>query len=217
MSLSTPDDVLLALSRRYPEMVVEPPYPVYIKGASRDHLPEFFRDLGFTKGAEIGVFKGVYSEQLCQGNPNLRLLCVDPYLKYPDFRDQIDQKMFDDAQKEAQKRLAPYDCTFIRRMSTHAAQDIRDGSLDFIYIDGNHQFEFVVADLAAWIPKVRVGGIIAGHDYKSIPNHPALTVVEAIDGWTRAYAVAPWFVLGRTKAKASEHRDKYRSWMWVQR
>jgi hypothetical protein len=49
--------------------------------------------------------------------------------------------------------------------SLKAAEAFRDGSLDAVFIDGNHRLEAVRADLAAWIPKVKVGGIIAGHDY----------------------------------------------------
>jgi hypothetical protein len=196
-------------------MVIQPPYPVAIKGASRYHLPKLFQELGFTKGVEVGVWEGEYSEMFCQGIPGLDLLCVDPWMAYSDYGDYKQPGRMERSFGIATKRLAPYHCRLMRMFSVDAAEEIPNGSLDFMYIDGNHQLEFVIADLAAWIPKVRVGGVIAGHDYKSVRHHPQLQVVEAINAWTAAYRVEPWFVLGRQKARPSEERDLFRSWLWV--
>lgn len=49
--------------------------------------------------------------------------------------------------------------------SLTASRGFQDGSLDVVYIDGAHDYDSVRADLAAWTPKVRTGGLIAGHDY----------------------------------------------------
>jgi predicted O-methyltransferase YrrM len=50
--------------------------------------------------------------------------------------------------------------------SVEAAKLIPDGSLDFVFIDALHTYEAVLEDLAAWHPKVRRDGIVAGHDYR---------------------------------------------------
>jgi predicted O-methyltransferase YrrM len=42
---------------------------------------------------------------------------------------------------------------------------VKDQSIDFIYIDGNHQYSSVKEDILAWLPKIKNGGIISGHDY----------------------------------------------------
>ena len=55
----------------------------------------------------------------------------------------------------------------IRKTSVQAAKQFKNGSLDFVFIDGAHDTESVCADIDTWYPKVKVGGIIAGHDYKS--------------------------------------------------
>ena len=47
---------------------------------------------------------------------------------------------------------------------------VRDGSLDFVYLDADHKYALVRADLAAWYPKVRPGGVVSGHDYLDSPN-----------------------------------------------
>jgi len=202
-----------ALTTRYGPLT-ESGLPIEVKGASRLHLPAIFADMGYTIGAEIGTWKGEFAEALCQGIPNLTLTCVDPWKAYPDYHDHRIDRHISEAKATAFRRLAPYPCVFLVEYSVEAASHVDDDSLDFVYIDANHTFEYVVADLAAWIPKVRSGGVIAGHDYKSLGNRPDMTVVEAIQGWTRAHRVAPWYVLGRHKTRPGEVRDKHRSWLW---
>ena len=54
----------------------------------------------------------------------------------------------------------------VRRMtSVEAAPLFDDGFLDFVYIDANHMYDSVMNDLTVWWPKVRRGGLMAGHDY----------------------------------------------------
>jgi predicted O-methyltransferase YrrM len=49
--------------------------------------------------------------------------------------------------------------------SQEAVKRYRDGSLDFVWIDGDHTYPSVLADCQAWWPKIRPGGLFAGHDY----------------------------------------------------
>ena len=49
--------------------------------------------------------------------------------------------------------------------SVSAAKLYQDKSVDFVFIDGDHRYEMVVRDIEAWFPKLKIGGIIAGHDY----------------------------------------------------
>lgn len=53
-----------------------------------------------------------------------------------------------------------------------------DASLDFVYIDGSHEYEHVLADIEAWLPKVKKGGMLAGDDYSCYPG-----VRQAVDEW----------------------------------
>lgn len=57
--------------------------------------------------------------------------------------------------------------TILRKTSFQAAKQFKNGSVDFVFIDGSHDTESVCTDIDAWFPKVKVGGIIAGHDYKT--------------------------------------------------
>jgi len=53
----------------------------------------------------------------------------------------------------------------IKNYSVNASKLFENESLDFIFIDANHEYKFVMEDLNAWFPKLKKGGIIAGHDY----------------------------------------------------
>lgn len=175
--------------------------------ASRDDLARLFATLGFTTGAEIGVWAGDYSKRLCERVPGLRLRCVDPWASYARYEDKKnDQARLEEAYRTACRQLAPFGCDIVREDSMSAARAVPNGSLDFVYIDGNHGREFVTQDLEAWVPKVRRGGIVAGHDYVTTHRKPWLQVKPAVDAFVRARRIAPVYVL---------LADKSPSFFWV--
>lgn len=127
---------------------------------TRRDLANYFNELGFKKGAEVGVFAGLFSEHLLKTIPGLDLTCVDIW----------GTGKYKAAEDECLERLAPYGVTIIKDYSVEAAKQIEDGSLDFVYIDGAHDYDNVKADLEAWTPKVKVGGIVAGDDFYYFPS-----------------------------------------------
>lgn len=175
----------------------------------RKDLAHAFASQGFNKGAEIGVWEGRFSQWLCEANPNLHLICVDPWRVMGDYAEprKNDVRRMREAFEAAQSRLKPFHVTFLRMTSLQAAQQVPDGSLDFVYIDGNHLRDHVLADLRAWAPKVRSGGIVAGHDYiDASPKRPFIQVQAAVDQYTREHGIDPWFVL---------QNDKSPSYFWA--
>jgi predicted O-methyltransferase YrrM len=128
--------------------------------SNRIELAEYLNELGFKKGAEVGVFGGYYSEILCKAIPGLDLTCVDVW----------GWGKYQRAEEECLERLKPYNVNIIKKYSVEAAKEVADGSLDFVYIDAAHDYENVKLDIAAWAPKVRVGGIIAGDDFYDFPS-----------------------------------------------
>jgi len=164
-------------------------------------LSSLFGELGFRVGAEIGVNKGRYSKWLChkmrRNKPKLFL--VDPYLSYQEYGEYSDQEGLDAIYEEAQVRLARYNCEFVKKKSMDAIRDFNDNSLDFVYIDANHAFEFVVNDIAEWSKKVKPGGIISGHDYSKHFQE----VKIAVDSWVKIKQIKPWFLTGHS------------CWFWV--
>lgn len=176
--------------------------PMMLPRVGRRHLPRLVHDLGFTKGAEIGVWKGAYSASFCEMNPYVHMLCVDPWQSYPawlDTKNSLPQPeaeaLMDEAYQVAQARLRPLNTTIVRKFSVDAAAEVPDRSLDFVYIDANHVFDAVTSDLTAWLPKVRLGGFISGHDYRIFKNKPTIHVMAAVQAFTRQHYVDPWFVL----------------------
>lgn len=65
------------------------------------------------------------------------------------------------------KKMAKYESRFefLNQVSAMAAEQFEDGFFDFIYIDGDHQFRGINADIRAFYPKLREGGFFGGHDY----------------------------------------------------
>lgn len=127
---------------------------------NRIELIKYFAELGFTEGAEVGVFTGYFSEVMFQNIPALHLYCVDIW----------GSGKYQRAENECLERLKPYNKTIIKDYSVEAAKQVADGSLDFVYIDGAHDYDNVKADIEAWAPKVKVGGIISGDDFYDFPT-----------------------------------------------
>ncbi len=143
-------------------------FPVKLKTFKRYDMAGMFKELGFKTGAEIGVYKGGYSELLCIQNPGLRLYCIDPWEIYeseeiePFAQDQEALNRFYD---EAKTRLANYSCMIIKKTSMEAIKQFKPGSLDFVYIDANHSYKNMKEDIEGWAKIIRKGGIVSGHDY----------------------------------------------------
>lgn len=148
----------------------------------RKLLAELCRRMGYTLGAELGVRDGRFAELFCQAG--LEMWCVDPWSPVPNY--SLDRQEHN--YKEATDRLQKYNVHFIRKVSSAALDDVPNG-LEFLHIDGRHEFDFVMLDLLQWCPKVRPGGVIACHDYH-------LSGVKwAIEAYTAAHHIDPWFVL----------------------
>lgn len=143
-----------------------------VRVPSRDEIPVLLNVRGLRgQGVEIGVKTGKYSEQLLRAWRGERLLSIDPWISadpddYVD-RSNVSQDEFEKYYEETKKRLARFGprSEIWRLTSLEAAARIPDQSLDFAYIDARHDYDSVLQDLEAWFPKVRPGGILAGHDY----------------------------------------------------
>jgi len=133
------------------------------------------------KGAEIGVYKGEYSKAILETYLG-HLYLVDPW-------ETLDPIEYDDLINLEDRTVNLSQCilnlknyenryTIHQNKSFSAATLFEDSSLDFVYIDANHKYDFVKADLNAWYPKVRTGGIIAGHDYIKI-DYSDLSILES--------------------------------------
>ena len=192
---------------------------IEIPGTNRDTFAQLLAELGLNTGVEMGVECGIYSETLCKANPKIELYSVDAWTAYKGYRDHVSQDKLDGFRQITIDRLKPYNATVIKGFSMDVVRQFKDDSLDFVYIDGNHEFQATVNDIAEWQKKVRVGGIVSGHDYiLRKDNGYLMHVPMAVEGYTESYSIAPIFILGKKtdpKPKEGGIRDSARSWFYV--
>lgn len=190
--------------------------PIEIRDFDRETMATLFKELGFKVGVEVGVRGGGYSMVLCRDIPGLKLYGIDPYEVHEGYLDHTLQSSLDNFEKEAREKLAPYPTyEFIKKYSMDAVKDFENESLDFVYIDGDHSFETVTEDISKWGKKVRKGGIISGDDYFDHKGPSRIHVYQVIRGYTDAYRIKPWFVVGSKDIVPGEKRDHGRSWFFV--
>lgn len=136
---------------------------------NRESFPQLLNEKGLTRiGVELGTFKGEFSKKILD-NWNGSLFMVDVWrpLSQEEYDDQSNHANHSTAYKEAMDNTKEHAerAHMIRCKGEVAANLFNDWSLDFVYIDANHTYEAVVEDISLWYPKIKSGGILAGHDY----------------------------------------------------
>jgi len=182
---------------------------------SRNELPEVLLKRGLDVGAEIGVFKGEYTERFCKAG--LNIYAIDPWMPFwGQGRTQNKQEVQDGYFFEAIERLKPYSdsCTIIRKTSMDALADFKDESLGFVYIDGDHSFKHIAADIVEWEKKVKKGGIVAGHDYFNTAPHAnnvLCHVKSVVDAYVDCFD-KELYIYGD---EHGEGKERKKSWLFV--
>jgi len=125
--------------------------------------------------AEVGVADGYNALGVLSRRPESFAVLVDrwrtadkSYRESGDLAARLTQPQWDRVYERACRITKKYAPTVIREDGAAAAAAVPDRSLDLAYIDANHTKQAVAADILAWLPKVKDGGWIGGHDY----NHP---------------------------------------------
>ena len=129
---------------------------------------------GYTVGAEIGCANGATTGRLLRYCKGLKLYAVDKWEKIDagteggameggpgcETWDPVNGlRRFHRATQSHSNRL-----TVLHGDSTKMAKKVPDGALDFVFIDADHRYPAVIKDLAAWVPKLKPGGTLCGHD-----------------------------------------------------
>jgi len=147
--------------------VMRPPgteFPVGLQ-ALVDDLPEglIMAEVGSYAGESTAVF----------ARKVLKIYAVDPWVNYVENNPTQQVVMNDLAEAEAAFDMMARGFTNIvklKKYSHEAVSVFQDGSLDLVYIDGNHEYKHVCEDIRLWLPKIKRGGIISGHDYYYVDN-----------------------------------------------
>jgi len=162
---------------------------------------------GSLVGAEIGVQLGKNAESMLQTLNIKNLFLIDPYFHYEGNTAHNHQDL-PSFFNRAVRKLSPFKdkIVWVKKKAADAVNDIPD-NLDFVYIDGNHVYEFVKQDLESYWPKIRLGGILAGHDYflGAVPIYDKVMVTievgKAVDEFVqknnlKLYTKAPdWWIV----------------------
>lgn len=163
----------------------------------RDQLGAYLNEAGLLgAGAEVGSEAGAFAATVLATWRGRALALVDPWAAQ-------DRAVYADSTNDPARlagaftavvRLARADdrVRLCRGYSPAAAAGFEDGSLDFVYVDGNHAYLAVAADLAAWYPKLKPGGLFAGHDYlDGVVAGSLFGVRTAVDEFALGLGLAP--------------------------
>ena len=128
--------------------------------------------------AEIGVWEGDFSQHILDRTQPAKLHLIDPWRYEQDitYKDSLyggqiggSQAKLDKVYARVCKRFAPKIASqqvIIHRGDSHiVGEEFEDQYFDWVYIDGNHLYEFAIRDLHTYYRKVKVGGFITGDDY----------------------------------------------------
>ncbi len=131
------------------------------------------------RGVEVGSWFGDTSKVICDAvdamESNAMLHCVDTWAGSPgDWSGNMAAtvgpgEVYNQFVLNCQEYITEGCIRPERLASLEAAPMFRDESMDFVFIDANHDYEAVKADIEAWLPKVRPGGVLCGHDYSDGP------------------------------------------------
>lgn len=126
-------------------------------------------------GCEVGVHTGDTTKFILENLPKIKkYYAIDPWILYEMYDGRIYRKPGHQkyktmvlAFKNYQRNIRPYKNKVItyKLSSVEASINIAPNCLDWIFIDANHEYEYIKENLRIWSKKVKPGGLISGHDY----------------------------------------------------
>lgn len=174
-----------------------------------DFLATMMLEQNYKSFVEVGCKEGRTTGHILKNVPDSRVVAIDPWIKNPgdgsrDYavyvkdRETYEAWDFEKIEKEFWSNVgdAKDRCEMARMTSKQAVNGIEDGSRDLVFIDALHDYESVMEDISLWWPKVRKGGVLAGHDF----NHKWPGVERAVADHFNLLGVgvgfdSVWFVL----------------------
>ena len=130
---------------------------------NRVELADFVQARGYTVGVEVGTYLGEYAAELLRRVAFRKLFCIDLWNGCGMSKKYDGSKVYSLCQSRLDQFGRRVD--MIRCSSIDGAGRFEMRNLDFIYIDADHSYEACKADIKAWFPCLRSGGMLAGHDY----------------------------------------------------
>ena len=158
----------------------------------REDIGDVLEQLGLRYGAELGVQRGEFSfEILTRWHSVEKYSLVDLWAHqsgglYLGDKANVDSNEQLQIMKDAQQRLKSFGnrVEFIQNFTSNASLMIPDDSLDFVYVDARHDYCGVKEDIEKWWPKLKVGGLMAGHDYLT---NQAVKRIDKDQDWSTCF------------------------------
>ena len=119
---------------------------------------------------EVGTYQGFFADVMIHRlNPG-QFYAVDPLRLFPGMNSNPghefgSQQKLDKLAEQVSQKLSNSGHTLIREVSEKASLQFDDNSVDVVYLDADHSYTGCSNDIDFWYPKIRDGGILAGHDY----------------------------------------------------
>jgi predicted O-methyltransferase YrrM len=143
----------------------------------REQLHTLINQMGLPIGVELGTQRGLYAKYLLE-NTNLTLWLIDSWQHIDGYNDiaNVSNEQHARNLQATKVAVAPHEHRYnIRKQfSVPAAEEFEDGFFDFVYVDADHSYKGTMDDLTAWYPawypKLRSGGLMAGHDFLNGEN-----------------------------------------------
>jgi len=177
---------------------------------TRKDIPSVLNERGLIgRAVEVGVHQGKFSSEILKVWRGKCLCSIDPWIFQPEVKldkSNVSNEEHNDCYKICVEALKPFGnrSVIIRDFSIEASRNFEDSSLDFVYLDARHDYRSVMSDLRAWWPKVKVNGIMSGHDYFDKFLRKNLVEVKR--------AVDTFFEFGQLEEIFQTHNDNLPSW-----
>lgn len=137
---------------------------IYPKGSTA-FVKEHFKGKKIN-AVEIGVFRGENAKSILDNLNIKKLYLIDSYEDYEDYNNDIWSKRIEEIEEKAHKRLKYYNnIIWLKGFSNKMIKEIKE-RIDFIYIDGNHNYPYVIDDIRKSWEILKNKGILAGHDFE---------------------------------------------------
>lgn len=187
-----------------------------MKGWLRKDLYKHFNELGFKLGCEVGVFRGRNAREMFRQIPDLKLIGVEANDDQPSSTRHKTVPRYDRNRAATASRLKGKEFTLIEKFSEIAVQDIPYNSLDFVYIDGDHSYDYAMTDIILYTRRVKPGGIVSGHDYigpEGYRHKFDINVREAVDDYVRVHKIDTLYLTD--DEGAVNKSDRCPSWWFI--
>lgn len=196
------------------------------KWHTREDLPRILNELGLLgAGAEIGVQLAQFHSRIRAGWKGRRIIGVDPWREY--YGVDMTNHGHEDYLQRARQEMSQFPAdswVFMRMTSLEAAKVLAETrvQLDWVFLDGDHDYQPVLDDIDAYWPLVKPGGILAGHDWvvdgwhyngQPFEAHPARPANNQCGPFAVRKAVAERFPAECVSVTAPETDLGWQSWL----